>query len=208
MKLQILATICLLGAVAVASPRRRYQAGPSQRQAAAKIESLDDVQNVAAQFYDKHGSQYQTAVQSVAGKLQRAFQSGKSTAQRQKNIEQVLIYNADQFGISRNEARQMVTDQKDFIEDSMSRVEIAAFKQRLGQGLGAQLNEGISQIENKKVRDMVNDARKSVISSLELNENESVQDNLGNLWSFLNTKFDIEGEAQDVMDEFERKVKN
>ena len=96
MKLQILATICLLSTLAVASPRR-YRAGPKQEQDAMKIESLEDVQNFAAQFYNKHGDQYQKAAQSVAAKLERAFQAGSTNEQRQKNIENVLIYNADQF---------------------------------------------------------------------------------------------------------------
>jgi len=207
MKLQILATICLLGALAVASPRGRYRAGPQNEQPAMTIESLDDVQKFAAQFYNKHGDQYQKAAQSVAAKLERAFKAGSTNEQRQKNIENVLIYNSDKFGISRTEARKMVNDQNAFIQEAMSKVSVVEVKERLDKNLGSQINEGISKIDNKKVQSLVNDARKTIVSSLELNEHESVQDNLKNLWNFFNTKFDIEGEAQKLIDDAKDKVK-
>merc|ERR1712088_528626 len=205
MKLQILATFCLLSTLAVASPRR-YRAGPKQEQDATKIESLEDVQNFAAQFYNKHGDQYQKAAQSVAAKLERAFKAGSTNEQRQKNIENVLIYNADQFGISKKEAKKLVRQQNAFIQEAMSKVSVAEVKERLDQDLGSQINEGINKIGNQKVQSMLNDAKKTVVSSLELNEKESVQDNLKNLWNFFNTKFDIEGEAVKLMDEAKDKI--
>merc|ERR1712088_98514 len=200
MKLQIIAAICLLSTLAVASPRL-YRAGPKQEQDAMKIESLDDVQNFAAQFYKKHGDQYQKAAQSVAAKLERAFEAGSTNEQRQKNIENVLIYNADQFGISKKEAKKLVRQQNAFIQETMSKVSVTAVKGRLDQDLGSQINEGIDKIGNKKVQSMVNDARKTIVSSLGLNEKESVQNNLNNLWSFFNTKFNIQGEAEKLIDD-------
>merc|ERR1712088_1163885 len=205
MKLQIIAAICLLSTLAVASPRL-YRAGPKQEQDAMKIESLADVQNFAAQFYNKHGDQYQKAAQSVAAKLERAFEAGSTNEQRQKNIENVLIYNADQFGISKKEAKKLVRQQNAFIQEAMSKVSVAEVKGRLDKDLGSQINEGINKIGNQKVQSMVNDARKTVVSSLGLNEKESVQDNLKNLWSFFSTKFDIEGEAEKLMDEAKDKI--
>merc|ERR1712088_288735 len=199
MKLQILATICLLSTIAVASPRR-YRAGPKQEQDAMKIESLDDVQNFAAQFYNKHGDQYQKAAQSVAAKLERAFEAGSTNEQRQKNIENVLIYNADQFGISQKEAKKLVRQQNAFIQETMSKVSVAEVKGRLDQDLGSQINEGINKIGNQKVQSMLNDARKTIVSSLGLDEEESVQNNLNNLWYFFNSKFDIQGKAGKLID--------
>jgi len=213
MKLQIVATICL-SAVALASPRySRYSnrgRTSSATQPAIKIDSLDDAQRFAAQFYDKHGSEYQTHAQFVGKRVMAAFDAGESVEQRQKNVENVLINNAPKFGISAAEARELVGKKNEFLEDVISQVSITEVKEVLEDNLGEQINEGLKMIENDKLRAMAVDAKKTAVESLSafgVNEKESVQKNFMNIWDFINQKFDVEGKVDEVLDEAEKLVK-
>jgi len=206
----IYATVFALAASAVlAGPRRNYNRRPNANQAQASsnvnldtdVDSVDDLKNYAESFYNKHGAQYQRQLQALSVKLQNGFKKGANLQQKQANIENILKKNAPSFGMTYNQANNLINTNRNEIKNLLSSINISEIKSTANGDLGGALDQGIDAIENQDLKSAVEDLKDLAVDSLDLDEDKSVQENLFAIFEALDEKFDIMDQVEEAVDD-------